>query len=219
MSSAMSPSPETFAAIVPIRSWAAGKSRLGLDDVERAALARAFAHDVIEVLQDSPDIGSVVVVTADDDVRAVLAGVEVVADPGRGLNDAVTAGCAHALTHGGSRVVVVPSDLPCLTAPALNRVLHMSDSSAHAYCPDAEGDGTTVVVSREPSGLVTAYGPGSAAAHRSAGLVPLPEAPPEARRDVDTLAHLNEAEELGIGPRTAAAIAALSTSSRAILGR
>ena len=75
----------------------------------------------------------------------------------------------------------------------------MSEGHAHAFCPDAEGDGTSLVVSRDPSGLVTSYGAGSAAAHRAAGLVPLVEAPPEARRDVDTLAHLREAESLGVG--------------------
>jgi 2-phospho-L-lactate guanylyltransferase len=215
----MSPSPERFAAIVPIRSWTAGKSRLGLDDVERASLARAFALDVLDVLTESPVVGLVVVVTSDDDVRADLRDVEVVPDDGRGLNEAVTQGCAHVLQSGRSGVVVVPSDLPCLTASALAEVMTMSEGHVHAFCPDAEGDGTSLVVSRDASSLVTSYGPGSAAAHRAAGLVPLTEAPPAVRRDVDTVAHLRDAESLGVGPRTAAAIAALSTSSRAVPGR
>ena len=206
----MSLSPEPFAAIVPIRSWATGKSRLGLDDADRASLGRAFALDVVDVLQESPDIDLVVVVTADDDVRAAVEGVEVVPDRGQTLDDAVSQGCAHVLAGGGSRVVVVPSDLPCLTVAALADVVRLSEGQAHAYCPDAEGDGTSMVVSRDASNLVTSYGAGSAAAHVAAGLVPLLDAPPRARRDVDTLAHLREAESLGVGPRTAAAIAALS---------
>lgn len=206
----MSLSPEPFAAIVPIRSWATGKSRLGLDDAERASLGRAFALDVVDVLQESPGIDFVVVVTADDDVRAAVDGVEVLADHGRNLDDAVSQGCAFVAESGRSRVVVVPSDLPCLTVAAVADVLTLSEGHAHAYCPDAEGDGTSIVVSRDPAGLVTSYGPGSAAAHVAAGLVPLLEAPPRSRRDVDTPAHLREAESLGVGPRTAAAIAALS---------
>lgn len=212
----MSPSPERFAAIVPIRSWTAGKSRLGLNDAERASLARAFALDVIDVLTGSPVIDLVVVVTSDDDVRADVGDVEVMPDPGRGLNDAVSQGCSHALARGGSSVLIVPSDLPCLTTAALSDAVRISAGQVHVYCPDAEGDGTTIVVSRDPAGLVTSYGAGSAAAHRTAGLVPLLEAPSEARRDVDTLAHLREAESLGVGRRTAAAIAALSTGSRAV---
>jgi 2-phospho-L-lactate guanylyltransferase len=206
----MSPSPERFAAVVPIRSWTAGKSRLGLDDVQRASLARAFALDVIDVLRESPEIDLVVVVTSDDDVRADVDEVEVVPDRGRGLNDAVAQGCALVVARGGSRVVVVPSDLPCLTIRALAEVLRMSRSHSHAFCPDAEGGGTSLVVSSDPAALVTSYGHGSAAVHRAAGLVPLLEVPPEARRDVDTLAHLREAESVGVGPRTAAAIAELS---------
>ena len=206
----MSPSPERFAAIVPIRSWTEGKSRLGLDDAERASLARAFALDVLDVLTESPEIDLVIVVTSDDDVRSDVGDVDVVRDRGRGLNDAVAQGCARALACGGSRVVVVPSDLPCLTIPALAEVVRMSAGHVHAFCPDSEGDGTSLVVSSDPASLVTSYGPGSAAAHRSGGLVPLIEAPPEARRDVDTVAHLREAESLGVGRRSAAAIAEIS---------
>jgi 2-phospho-L-lactate guanylyltransferase len=207
----MSLSPEPFAAIVPIRSWATGKSRLGLDDAERTSLGRAFALDVVDVLQQSPDVDLVVVVTADDDVRTAVGGADVVPDRGQTLDAAVTQGCAHALAEGRSRVVVVPSDLPCLTVATLADVVSLSEGHAHAFCPDAEGDGTSIIVSRDPAGLVTSYGPGSAAAHRAAGLTPLVEAPPTARRDVDTVAHLREAESLGVGRRTAAAIAAITT--------
>ncbi len=206
----MSPLPERFAAIVPIRSWTAGKTRLGLDDVERASLARAFALDVIDVLTESPVIDLVVVVTSDDDVRADVGDVVMIPDDGRGLNAAVAQGCAHVLESGRSHVVVVPSDLPCLTVPALAEVLKMSEGHPQAFCPDAEGDGTSLVVSREATSLVTSYGPGSAAAHRAAGLVPLLDAPPAVRRDVDTVAHLREAESLGVGRRTAAVIAEVS---------
>ncbi len=154
-----------------------------------------------------------VVVTADDDVRAAVDGVEVVTDRGQTLDDALSQGCAHVLAGGGSRVVVVPSDLPCLTVAAVADVVRLSEPHAHAFCPDAEGDGTSIVVSRDPAGLVTSYGPGSAAAHRAAGLVPLTDAPSAARRDVDTVAHLEEAESLGVGRRTAAAVAAIRTQS------
>ena len=206
----MSPSPERFAAIVPIRSWATGKSRLNLDDAERTALGRAFALDVLDVLDESPDVDLVVVVTADDDVRSSVRGAEMLHDSGHSLDDAVAQGCEHVVASGRSRVVVVPSDLPCLTTAALSDVLAMSTDHEHAYGPDAEGEGTTLVVSQDASSLVTSYGPGSAAAHRTSGLVPLLDAPPEARRDVDTLAHLREAETLGVGAHTAAVIAELS---------
>jgi 2-phospho-L-lactate guanylyltransferase len=198
----VSPSPELYTAIVPIRSWTTGKSRLDLSDADREAVSRAFALDVVDVLLGSPHIDEVVVVTSDDDVRASLDGCVVVDDPESGLNDAVAAGAA-----GRARVVVVPSDLPCLTGDALAEVVRLADGHVHSFCTDADGEGTTLAVSHEPRDLVTSYGDGSAAAHRAAGLVPLPAAPAEARRDVDTVTHLREAEALGVGPRTAAVIA------------
>ena len=215
----MSPSPERFAAIVPIRSWSTGKSRLDLDDEARESLGRAFALDVMTVLNDSPRIGVVVVVSSDADVRATFAGCDAVDDRGRGLNDAVAQGCAHAQARGWSRIVVVPSDLPCLTVAALDDVLAMSEGHVHTYCPDADGDGTSLVISHDPATLVTSYGRGSSSAHRSAGLVPLLGAPLEVRCDVDTLVHLREAQGLGVGQRTSAAIKALSTGSRVVNGR
>jgi 2-phospho-L-lactate guanylyltransferase len=204
----VSPSPELYTAIVPIRSWTTGKSRLDLSDADREAVSRAFALDVVDVLLTS--VEAVLVVTSDPDVRATLDGCSFVDDPGTGLNDAVTAGCQQAVANGADRVVVVPSDLPALTTGAVAEVLRLARDRDHAFCPDADGDGTTLVVTRDPQELVTSYGPGSAAAHRSAGLVPLSAAPAEACRDVDTVTHLREAEALGVGRRTAAAIAALT---------
>ena len=207
----MSPSPEQYAAVVPIRSWTTGKSRLDVDDAARESLGRAFALDVVAALEESPRIGIVVVVVSSDpDVLATFESCETVDDRGLGLNDAVAQGCAHAVARGWSRVVVVPSDLPCVNAAALKEVLDLSEDHTHTYCPDADGDGTSLVISHDPSTLVTSYGPGSSSAHRSAGIVPLLGAPLEVRRDVDTLRHLREAEGLGIGRHTAEVVAELS---------
>jgi 2-phospho-L-lactate guanylyltransferase len=203
----VSPSPDRWTAVVPIRSWTTGKSRLDLSDADREAVSRAFALDVIDVLLSSPDVDEVVVVTSDDDVRASLDGCTFVDDPGTGLNDAVAAGATSR-----SRVVVVPSDLPCLTVETLAEVLRLADAHVHSFCTDADGDGTTLVVSHDPSSLLTSYGDGAAAAHRAAGLVPLPAAPAEARRDVDTVTHLREAQALGVGQRTSEVMT--ETSSR-----
>jgi len=209
----MSPSPERFAAIVPIRSWTTGKSRLDLDDDTRESLGRAFALDVVSALHDSPRIGVVVVVSSDAEVRATFASCDAVDDRGRGLNDAVAQGCAHALARGWSRIVVAPSDLPCLTVAALDEVLAMSEGHIHTHCPDADGVGTSLVISHDPAALVTSYGRGSSSAHRSAGFVPLLGAPLEVRCDVDTLVHLREAQGLGTGRHTSAVLAELSARS------
>lgn len=176
-------------------------------------MARAFALDVVDVLLESPNIDLVVVVTSDPGVSAEMDRCTVVGDRGRGLNDAVAQGRDHAVEQGCTDVLVVPSDLPCLTVEALDEVLKLSAAHTHAFCADAEGDGTTIVVSSDPRAQVTSYGPASAAAHRSAGLEPLPTAPPAARRDVDTMGHLCEAEALGVGPRTATVLAEVSAQS------
>ena len=80
--------------VIPVRGGA-GKSRLVVPDIDRAALARAIGLDTIAAAQACPAVAQVVVVTADAEIaREISDGCLVVTDPGTGLNDAVRAGLA-----------------------------------------------------------------------------------------------------------------------------
>src|SRR5262249_58184478 len=71
-------------------------SRAGPD---RPALALAMAADTVAAALDCPQVGRVIVVTDDPQAARVLAGLGavVVPDrPGRGLNEALRHGAAHA---------------------------------------------------------------------------------------------------------------------------
>ena len=75
--------------------------------------------------------------------------------------------------------------------------------------PDADGTGTVLLAAASPGALRPRFGPGSAAAHAREAVV-LADAPVRLRRDVDTAAHLDEAVAHGVGPRTAAVLAAVA---------
>ena len=107
-------------------------------------------------------------------------------------------------------IAVVPADLPSLRPDDVEEVVHLAQETDGAFVPDHEGTGTTIVVYPSGRSAATRYGPSSATRHRELGLTALDHAPPRARLDVDTLEDLDVALTLGLGPRTASAVAALT---------
>ena len=162
----------TAAVVVPIRSFEAGKSRLGsrLDPSRRAALLQAMAENVVAAAGTMP----VAVVTDGREVRrwAAALGLTVLDDPGT-LDLAAAAGLGWAAAAGFDRVVIAHADLPLATT--LAPVVTDGAQPIVTAVPCHRDDGTPVLaLPTTATGFVFAYGPGSfrrhAAAARAAGL-------------------------------------------------
>lgn len=193
--------------VIPVRGGDRGKSRLGLEQPRRSALAAAFALDTVTAARAAARVGEIVVVGA---LTETLAGVRVVADPGEGLLAAVAAGLAAlsastAEGAGAAPTAVLLGDLPALRPVELDDALTAAARHDRAFVPDAEGSGTALIVARAGVPHAPAFGPESAARHRAAGYVALAlPASSGLRRDVDTLEQLRAAASLALGPRTRA---------------
>jgi len=210
--------------VLPVKGGAGAKSRLGAPP----ALATAIALDCLDAVLGCPDVARVVVVTADDaaaaDARAAGADVVRESDPGAGLRAALRDGLAAA----EGPVAVLLADLPALRPADLStalraaaRALHEPDAGrdpaadaasgapAMAFVPDADRTGTVLLAGLDPAAVRPAFGPGSAAGHARSGARRLDLPLPRLRRDVDTREDLATALALGVGPRTAAAVAAV----------
>ncbi len=203
------PRSPAWAAVVPVKGGPLAKSRLLLPRDARAALAEAFARDTVAALRTADGRMPVLVVTADPRVSgwARQDGALPVLDPGGGLDAAVAAGVAEAAAVGAERVAVVLGDHPALTAAEVRAVLAAAAQVDRAVLPDAEGSGTALLTLPAGPGAVTAFGAGSAATHASLGHTVLEVPAPGLRQDVDDAAALVAAVGLGVGPRTAAALA------------
>jgi 2-phospho-L-lactate guanylyltransferase len=162
----------TAAVVIPIRSFDAGKSRLGarLDPARRADLLRAMAENVVAAAGPMP----VAVVSDAKEVRrwAATLGLTVLDDPGT-LDLAAAAGVGWAAAAGFGRVVVAHADLPLATSLAPVAVDGLRPVVTAVPCH--RDDGTPVLsLPVAASGFVFSYGPGSfrrhAAAARAAGL-------------------------------------------------
>ncbi|WP_206446145.1 2-phospho-L-lactate guanylyltransferase [Agrococcus sp. KRD186] len=192
-----------WSIVIPVKG-SIGKSRLDAGDA-RAALAVAFARDTIAAARATASVDRVVVVTCDEQVTAGLRGIEVVDDPSAGLRAAILAGTA--VLDAGAPVAVVLGDLPALTPAELEGALELAGQEQRSYVPDALTTGTTLLAARRADALRPHFGPGSADLHRRAGHVELPVAPDSGLRvDVDELADLHIAVELGVGAHTRAVL-------------
>ncbi|TPX05322.1 2-phospho-L-lactate guanylyltransferase [Schumannella luteola] len=199
------PNAERWSIVIPVKPAGIGKSRLGASP----GLARAIALDSIEAVLRAPGVGRVVVVTADAELPAELAGIAseaaelvlVLEREPAGISAAITSGLTEAMS--GPRAVLL-GDVPALDPAELDAALAAAGQHPRSFVPDADGAGTVLVTAREGVPFVEAFGPGSAAAHRELGLAELPvDRESGLRRDVDTPEQLAEVVRRSPRSRTA----------------
>jgi len=194
--------PARWTLLLPVR-LATPKGRLATwDRTDRMALAEAMVRDVIDAARSCEFVDHIVVV-ADSEAAAVLDEVKVVPDSGAGLNAEV----ARAAAHYAAVAVLLP-DVPAVTTGDLTTALDRGAHHERAFIADAEGVGTTMLMSRLGAELAPAFGDRSCAAHAASGAAPILDDVPgqfaRLRRDVDDEIGLWDARRLGVGPHTAA---------------
>jgi 2-phospho-L-lactate/phosphoenolpyruvate guanylyltransferase len=203
--------PLSWSLVIPVKVLALAKSRLtGLAGPHRAQLALAMAADTVAAAAACRAVGPVIVVTDDPAAAAELSGLGALVlpdQPGDGLNPALAFGAAYAADRWPGRGRAgMAADLPALGADELGRALAGAAEVQQAFVADAAGTGTTLYTAGPGIAFSPRFGPGSRAAHRSAGAVELLIPGLDGlRRDVDTVADLEDAARIGLGPRTLAA--------------
>ncbi|RFA15434.1 2-phospho-L-lactate guanylyltransferase [Subtercola boreus] len=211
--------------VVPVKGSDLSKTRLAdlpASVLERRRLALAFALDTVEALRASSRVAEILVVTGDTESTAALSslGARIMADPGEGLNAAISVGITEARRRRPEAfVAAITADLPSLTTADLDDALHAAAGHPASFVADLQGIGTTTIAARPGVPLVPRFGQGSAAAHRAAGLVPL-DLPPASslRRDVDTPADVAQ-EVTTFGRHTRQVLAADAEHLRRSLER
>lgn len=155
------------AVVIPIRSFADGKSRLGtaLTAADRAALLQRMATGVVRSARGLP----VLVVTSAPEVQdwAWELGLGVIEDPGT-LDAAAAAGTDWARSQLFGRVVIAHADLPL--ARSLGPVLtHTADAGVILVAGRNEG-GTPVMSLPTGTDFRYSYGQGSYRRHVAEGI-------------------------------------------------
>ncbi|GAA3243330.1 2-phospho-L-lactate guanylyltransferase [Pseudonocardia petroleophila] len=200
--------------VVPVKRLTEAKTRLrgaaGDDPAAHARLTLALAHDTVAAARDARLVDRLLVVSSDPVVAAALAalGIEVVPDgPVPGLNAAYAHGAAllRARRPDGA-VGALQADLPALRPAELDAAITAAAGHARAFCADADGTGTTLLLAAPGTDLDPRFGVGSAAGHALSGAVALDGDWPGLRRDVDTPEDLGAAADVGLGAHTRAVL-------------
>jgi 2-phospho-L-lactate/phosphoenolpyruvate guanylyltransferase len=208
------PASETW-AIVPVKRFDRAKTRLShaFSRGERRDLARAMLADVLETLQRTVALGGVTVVTSDVEAGAMARGrsFEVIADPDEnGVSSAVAIGLRYVAHRGAEGALVIPADIPFVTAAEIGRVLSALDSAAVVVAPAARDGGTNILAMAPVHAVAPAFGSDSAARHiacaGAVGIEPAVLHLKGAGRDIDIPADLAGLGRAG-APRTRACLA------------
>ncbi|HEY3334568.1 MAG TPA: 2-phospho-L-lactate guanylyltransferase [Candidatus Limnocylindrales bacterium] len=163
------PHPRTTTVAIPVRSFEGAKSRLGdvLDAEERRDLVERLLRRAIGAALATTSVIEVLVVSPDPEVLVVAAaeGARPVEQRSRGLNPSLQEARAAAT---GSRLLIVPADLPGVTPTALGRVLAAGDAAGRpsvVLAPDRHGRGTNALLLDPPDVIDPAFGGDSRAGH------------------------------------------------------
>ena len=206
--------PEDIALIIAVKRLAAAKTRLApvFSARTRENVVLAMLVDTLSAATGVASVGSITVITPDDDAAAAAAGLgaNVLADPTPEghhdpLNNAIAA-AERAVAASFSNVVVLQGDLPALQTQELTEAIAAARHHRRSFVADRLATGTAALCAFG-SMLDPQFGPDSCARHRRSGAIELTGAWPGLRCDVDTPADLAAARRLGVGAATARAIA------------
>lgn len=201
-----------WSLVVPVKVLARAKSRLtGVGVADRSALVLAMAADTVAAGLAAAGVAAVLVVTDDPQVGQEAAGLGAIVlpdSPAAGLNEALAHGASYAArAHPGRGRAALAADLPAVRPAELTAALSAAAALGTAFVRDAAGTGTTLYAAAPGAGFTPRFGPGSAAAHAAGGAAEITGGDLDGlRRDVDTMADLRLAAELGLGPRSAAVV-------------
>lgn len=187
-------------AVVPVKELAGAKSRLAevCSPEIRCQLVRAMAEDVLSVLASVPELSGIAVVTLDLSIAtlAVKYGAQVFADGARdSYSGAVAAAAARLDGAGCDGILVLPADIPLITAGEISAVI-----AAHRAAPALtivqahDGRGSNAVMVSPPGAVPFAFGETSFCRHvenaRRLGIEPTMLTLPGIRFDIDNAADL-----------------------------
>ena len=152
-------------AVVPLKRFADAKRRLAsvLGPEARRHLSVLMLRDVLAVLTATPGLDRIVLATSEP--SAADFGCPVIDDGGGDLNAAIARAAAALEAAGVARMLVLPADVPLVTAPDIAQILAAGEAAPVVIVPDAKGIGTNALLLSPPAAIAPRFGADSRARH------------------------------------------------------
>ncbi len=160
-------------AVVPIKQFGVAKQRLAalLSETERVALAQVMLRDVLGALKASGRVSDIVVVSKEPAVQRLADeyGARYLPEHHNGLSMAVAQGSAYIAESGGEAMLMVPGDVPLVSADEINRLVdYHGERRGITLVSDRIGIGTNGLVVSPVDLIPFSYGANSFWAHADA---------------------------------------------------
>ncbi|RMF89576.1 MAG: 2-phospho-L-lactate guanylyltransferase [Nitrospinota bacterium] len=161
--------------VIPLKSPLQAKQRLAplLTSTQRRCLVFTMLSDMLAALRAVERIEHILVVTplhADGKILESW-GIEVLYEREGGAeeNGAIEYATKYCLQAGGEEMLVLPGDLPLLTAEAVETLLTWGkDPPVVVLAPSRDGRGTNALFRSPPDVIPPAFGPDSFSRHQHA---------------------------------------------------
>lgn len=198
-----------ISAVVPIKSFASAKTRLGgkLDPDQRESLARASATRVLTAISQSAAVDRRIAVVEDEETASLARnhGFETLLRPDLwGQSAAVEAGFEHACRGGADTLLTISADVPLTRPQDVDSLLH-PPAPILVMVSNLAGEGTNSLRLSPAQPFRLHFGPGSLEQHRREaerlGLPVVVLEHPRLRIDVDTPEDLDALEKSGVDGR------------------
>jgi 2-phospho-L-lactate guanylyltransferase len=186
-------------ALIAIKERERCKTRLraSVDDTARLELVRSMLAAVLAAATSAQTVHQTIVVSPERDL--IPATIPVLADTGQSLNTALAQAQRMLRNFGCHEVLVLPADLPQITAAEIDTLVRAGRESGFSIAPDANGTGTNALALVSAQPFRFQFGPDSQRLHlqeaQRMGLSPLVIRLPGLAFDVDTPADLERLEE------------------------
>jgi 2-phospho-L-lactate guanylyltransferase len=159
--------------VIPVKSLASAKQRLApaLEQEERTALATAMLKDVFEAVASWAKRPAVAVVTGDAEARSLArqCGFELLDDAEEAGESAAVERATLALeAQGAASVLVIPGDIPLVTASELEAIYAAAPPAGTVLVPSRDDRGTNAALRTPASLFPLRFGNDSFVPHRAA---------------------------------------------------
>lgn len=149
-----------IAAIVPVKTFASGKSRLKIEPDKKVELCKLMLKEVLQTIAITPSISKIVIVSKDDEVTSIVKGMqktELIEDDEIGVNQAIAKADKHLIEKNYDASIVFPQDIPYIKTQDVDFLLKFQSPPNFAIVvPSRRFDGTNALM-RMPIDLMETH--------------------------------------------------------------
>jgi 2-phospho-L-lactate guanylyltransferase len=164
--------------------------------------------DVLKSVQKASSVESSIVVSPDEEVLefARTCGAVSIADHGARLNEALELAIKHAMAKGAASILILPSDIPLLTADDIENIVSIASSPRAVVIAPSKDNGTNALFLRPADVMNLRFGGESFPAHLSeahaAGMKPQIYRSTTIATDIDEIGDMLNVDVHGLGNKT-----------------